>query len=149
MKRIVIVAGIATILLGAAGSAAAKPMEAGVILGEPTGLVIKLWQNKSNAIDVAAAWSPGGEAIHIHADYLIHKYDMLKMSGKKLPVYFGLGAKAVLLSDLHAGLRIPLGVVFPLGDSPLKVGLEVVPTVDVLPSTGVGFNGALLITFTF
>ena len=99
MNRTVIIAGIAVILLGTAVSTDAKPMEAGVILGEPTGLVVKLWQNKTNAIDVAAAWSLGGEAIHIHADYLIHKYDLLKMGGNKLPVYFGLGVKAVLLSD--------------------------------------------------
>jgi hypothetical protein len=149
MNRTLIAAGITAFLLGAAISVEAKSFEAGVIIGEPTGLVAKFWQNKTTAFDVAVAWSLGSEALHVHADYLIHKYDLLKLNKRKLPVYFGLGAKVVLLSDLHAGLRIPLGVVLPIKDTPLKIGLEVVPTVDLLPGTGVGFNGALAITYSF
>ena len=149
MKKIFITGVITALILGAAIPVQAQSFEAGVILGEPTGLLVKFWKSQTTAYDVAAAWSLGGEALHVHADYLIHKYGLLEFDNLELPVYFGLGAKIVFLDKLHAGLRIPLGVILPIGDTPLKVGLEVVPAVDLLPATGVGFDGALTITYSF
>lgn len=149
MNRTLIAVGITVFLLSAEIPAEAQSFEAGVILGEPTGLLVKFWKSQTTAYDVAAAWSLGGKALHVHADYLIHKYDLLEFSNNDLPVYFGLGAKVVFLDKLHASLRIPLGTFLPIGDTPLKVGLEVVPAVDLLPATGVGFDGALTITYSF
>ncbi len=149
MNRTLIAVGITVLLLGTAIPAGAQSFEAGVILGEPTGILVKFWKNQTTAYDVAAAWSLGGEALHVHADYLIHKYGLLEFDNLELPVYFGLGAKVVFLSETHAGVRIPLGAILPIGDTPLKVGLEVVPVVDLLPATGVGFDGALTITYSF
>ena len=46
----------------------------GVMLGEPTGISLKIWNNERTAIDAGLAWSfSGRNAVHLHADYLLHK----------------------------------------------------------------------------
>ncbi|NBC26687.1 MAG: hypothetical protein GVY08_07495, partial [Bacteroidetes bacterium] len=42
--------------------------ELGVLLGEPTGISLQVWQSRTTAIDGAVAWSFEGEDnLHIHA----------------------------------------------------------------------------------
>jgi len=60
----------------------------GVILGEPTGLSAKVFQGNNRAFALGAAWSFGNEAsLHLHADYLIHRFDLISVDSGRLPVY--------------------------------------------------------------
>jgi len=112
----------------------------GIIFGEPTGLSGKMWLGGNTAIVGAAAWSFGDNgAIHLHADYLFHKNDLLEFAS----LYYGLGVKVKLTDDVQLGIRIPVGLVHKLNDAPIDIFLEIVPGVNLVPSTGFGVNGGL------
>jgi len=118
----------------------------GVILGEPTGVSAKSWISSTTAIDAALAWSfVDNGALHIHADYLIHNFQLINIEGKgKLPVYYGIGARIKFGNDdTRLAVRIPVGIDYLFGDAPVDIFLEVVPMLDLIPKTKFQFNAAL------
>lgn len=120
--------------------------ELGVILGEPTGLSLKVWQSDRTAYDAAVAWSFGNnESVHIHADYLRHNW--LDVDDGSLAFYYGLGARALLSNNSRMGARIPVGLQYILPSTRLSIFFEVAPTFDVIPETSFGVNGGLGIRF--
>ncbi|GAH05029.1 unnamed protein product, partial [marine sediment metagenome] len=86
----------------------------GLIFGEPTGLSIKYWLNKNNALDLALAWSFAENlSFTIYADYLFHIYDILNFENKQFPLYFGIGANLNFdIENLVLKCRIPLGITY-------------------------------------
>ena|GEM_PF-4406931 len=59
----------------------------GIIVGEPTGVSAKLWLDGNAGVDAAAAWSVYKyTALHVHADFLWHSLDLLKVSPGQLPL---------------------------------------------------------------
>ena len=116
--------------------------ELGIILGEPTGISLKLWQTNTTAIDAAVAWSFGSnESVHVHADYLIHS-DLEADQGSFM-FYYGLGARALLADDPKFGARIPLGLQYIIESTRLSLFFEVAPTFDLVPATKFGVNGGI------
>lgn len=150
---------LAALLLTASATWAAG-LDLGVMLGEPTGLSGKYWLDKNHAVDGGLAWSLSDDQdLHLHGDYLIHRHNVLpeaELPGG-LAFYYGIGGRLQLREDDDdgrdedddkdkLGLRIPLGLEWsPNRD--LRVFLEVVPVVDLLPDTEAGFNGALGLRF--
>jgi hypothetical protein len=132
-------------LLGGLGAAAQDSgIGVGLILGEPTGLSAKLWLGQNTAVDAAAAWSfrdPG--ALHIHADYLFHKFDLLEVPQGRLPFYAGIGGRIKLETETRIGVRLAVGADYMFDSVPLDVFLEVVPLLDLVPATEFGFNAAI------
>jgi hypothetical protein len=117
----------------------------GIILGEPTGLSAKLMTNHINAIDFAAAWSLENERnILLHADYLWHNFDLIEVHSGRLPLYYGIGGRMILSTNLLAGIRIPIGLDYQFENSNIEIFLEIVPMLDLIPSTeyilGAGFG---------
>jgi len=122
----------------------------GVIVGEPTGLSGKLWIGSSTAIDGAVAWSFGNKStLYLHADYLFHNFDLFKVEKVKVPVYFGIGSRIKFEDNSKVGVRIPVGIDYILTGTPLDIFLELVPLLDLAPSTEFGFNGAIGIRYLF
>lgn len=120
--------------------------ELGIILGEPTGISLKLWQSGSTAIDAAVAWSFGKhESVHIHADYLKHK--PLDVSSGSLYLYYGIGARALLADNARFGARIPVGLQYIVPASRLSLFFEVAPLLDLAPATDFGVNGGIGIRY--
>ena len=116
----------------------------GIILGEPTGISVKKFIGGNEAIDGAVAWSFRDEAaVHVHADYLFHDYSLINVRSGRLPVYYGIGARIKLQDDAKVGVRIPVGVAYEFGGSPIDIFLELVPLLDLVPDTDFDFNGAL------
>ena len=118
----------------------------GVILGEPSGVSAKSWMTSTTAIDAALAWSfVDNGALHIHADYLIHNFQLISIDGKgKLPVYYGIGARIKFGDDdTRLAVRIPVGIDYLFGDAPVDIFLEVVPMLELIPKTKFQFNAAL------
>ena len=118
----------------------------GVILGEPTGVSAKSWTSNTTAIDAALAWSFVDKgALHIHADYLFHNFQLISLDGKgKLPIYYGFGARLKFGdNDTQLAIRIPVGINYLFGDAPVDIFLEVVPMLDLLPETKFQFNSAI------
>lgn len=116
--------------------------EIGVILGEPTGLSLKSWQSDLTAFDAGFAWSFGGNgSLHIHGDYLRHKW--LDVDTGSLALYYGLGARLKIADDPRLGARIPVGLQFNIPDTRLATFFEVAPLLDLIPETTFDVNGGL------
>jgi hypothetical protein len=116
--------------------------ELGVVLGEPTGVSVQVWQSGRTAIDGALAWSLGrNDKIHIHADYL--KHDQLSVDRGSLTFYYGIGARAILADDARFGARIPVGLHYVIPDSRVSLFFEVAPIFDLIPATDFDVNGGI------
>lgn len=118
----------------------------GIIVGEPTGVSFKYWLDKNSAIDAAAAWSFTSQgAFHIHADYLLHSFDLFTITGGgKLPLYYGIGGRLKFVSDnTRLGVRIPVGLEYIFPDKKIDIFLEIVPLLDLAPKTEFTLNAAL------
>jgi hypothetical protein len=122
----------------------------GVVLGEPTGISLKKWVGDIIAINGAAAWSFGRkDAFQIHADFLFHKFGLFEVGEGKLPLYYGIGTRVKFETDSKVGARIPVGVNYIFENEPLDIFLEIVPILDLAPSTKFDLNGAIGIRFFF
>ena len=164
MKRLRTVA-ILAFSVAALSTAHAQPKDGlgiGIIIGEPTGLSLKKWIGNDRAIDAGIAWSfSENESLHLHADYLFHRFDLLSGPDVKgrLPLYFGLGARIKLKAgdngrgrnedDALVGVRVPLGISYLLADAPIDLFAEVVPILDIAPNTDFGLNAAIGVRFYF
>jgi hypothetical protein len=116
----------------------------GIILGEPTGITAKHWLDRTTAIDAAVAWSfVDGGAFHIHADYLLHNFNLISVESGKLPFYYGIGGRIKTLSDVNLGVRVPLGLSYIFTDVPVDIFLEIVPLLDLIPKTNFRLNAAI------
>jgi hypothetical protein len=122
----------------------------GLILGEPTGLTAKYYLGGNNALDFGLAWSLGRHSsFHAHADYLIHKFDVFDVETGRLPFYYGLGARVIGGDHGLVGIRVPIGVSYYFQNDPLEIFFEVVPILDLAPSTSFSGNGGLGIRYYF
>ncbi len=149
---------VALLLCLAAGTAQAqnRGFGLGLIVGEPTGLSAKVWQSQHTAFDFAAAWSfADNSAFHLHGDFLVHKFNLIRVEKGQLPFYYGIGLRVKLASqenkdETSLGLRIPLGLDYLFApDTPLDIFLEIVPILDLAPSTDVTLNASLGIRYWF
>lgn len=125
----------------------------GIIIGEPTGPCFKLWTGQKTAFDGAVAWSLANDArLHLHADYLIHNFTLIKVDKGQLPLYYGLGGRIRFAegnADDHVGIRIPVGLDYLFEGAPVDLFLEIVPILDIAPNTDLDINGALGVRYFF
>lgn len=120
----------------------------GVMIGEPTGISLKSWTNQKNAWDLGLAWSLSGkDAVHIHADYLWHKW--LDVEDGNLAFYYGIGGRAVFANDAFIGLRIPFGLNYLAPEAPIGFFVEIAPIIDFLPDTDADTNGGIGVRYYF
>jgi len=137
-------------------SAQTKGVGIGIILGEPTGLSMKFWTTSNTAFDIAAAWSfINGSAVHIHADYLYHNFNLVKLDYDKLPFYIGVGGRIKLAEhnddnqDFRLGIRIPVGLEYIPENIPFDFFMEIAPILDLVPETDFTFNGGIGFRYYF
>jgi len=122
----------------------------GLILGEPTGISFKKWTGNKIAIDGAVAWSFSGEdSLHLHADYLVHSFNLITVERGRLPIYFGLGARLKLGDPSRFGIRIPVGVSYIFEEASLDIFFELVPILDLAPDTDFKIAGGIGIRYYF
>lgn len=122
----------------------------GIILGEPTGISFKKWTGSQTAIDGAVAWSFSNEdSLHLHADYLIHNFNLIKVERGMLPVYYGLGLRLKVEDRSIFGFRIPVGVNYIFDKASLDVFFELVPMLDLAPDTDFRIAGGIGIRYYF
>ncbi len=123
----------------------------GIMIGEPTGLSFKKFIGPRTAIDAGLAWSLAHDNnLHIHVDYLLHDFRLLKrefqVTEGELPLYYGIGGRLRVNGDSHFGIRFVIGTAYMFETAPIDVFLEVAPVMDLIPSTeltadvGVGFR---------
>ncbi len=171
MSRLIIIVILAILFIHVVGFAQNSGFGLGIIIGDPTGITGKYWISGRSAIDGAIAWSMQGENLHLHGDYLLHKFDLIKVQKGSLPLYYGIGARFKLGDhDSHDdhnshhphddhdsrhhhddlfGIRIPVGLDYLFGSDPLDIFLELVPILDLVPDTEVNFNAAIGFRYFF
>lgn len=121
-----------------------KQVGVGIIAGEPTGVSFKYWTGSTTAFDAALAWSFVDEAaFHLHADYILHNFTLIRIEEGKLPFYYGIGARLKTAHDAQLGVRVPLGLAYLFATAPVDIFLEVVPILDLTPKTDFRINAAL------
>jgi hypothetical protein len=129
----------------------------GVIIGEPTGISAKLWTSSVNAFDFGLGWSIGGDRIgkdegypdggsrvHFHMDYLWHAFDAIH-SSERFPLYYGIGGRINAGGGYDASLAVRgvFGIAWLPHKTPIDVFLELVPSLQLTPSTGFGIDAGI------
>ena len=130
---------------------------AGIIVGEPTGLSVKLYLDNDMAIDGAVGSAFIGGGLHVHGDVLWHPWVLENRDTFVLPAYWGVGLRALNHgggdggdSDFHVGLRAVVGIVFDFKEIPIDVFGEVAGVGDIILGSeddhggvGLGINAGL------
>lgn len=119
----------------------------GVMIGEPTGISVKSWNNARSAFDIGAAWSlTETESLHMHADLLIHSWFA---DTENLAFYYGFGGRVIFTDPAHAGVRVPIGLNFVFPEVSFDIFVEAAPILDFTPDTELAGNGAVGIRYYF
>lgn len=122
----------------------------GVMIGEPTGVTIKYWNNSRSAFVIGAAWSPGrrNESVHLHADFLLHSW-FRNGNRKNMAFYYALGGRTIFGDDATAGVRVPIGLNYVFEAVPFDIFVEAVPILDIIPAVDLAGNGAVGVRYYF
>jgi hypothetical protein len=146
MKRPLISVFALVAALSTAAAAETSTFGAGIIIGEPTGIGIKLHLTSGNALAFGVAWSLDEEnELHVQGDYLYHNYDLITVEEGEMPLYFGIGGRIKINEhkDDNVGIRFPVGLDYIFANYPFDIFLELVPILDLAPDTDFDLNGAL------
>lgn len=148
MRRSLLVFALFLVLIPFSSRAAEhrSPFGAGIILGEPTGVSMKLWLSGSTAVQGALAWSFSDNTnLHLHADYVWHRWNLFEVEKGKLPLYFGVGGRIRFREHVEDtfGVRFPVGLAYEFSDAPFDLFLELVPILDLAPDSEFDFNAAI------
>gem|GEM_PF-402475 len=146
MKKTVII-----IFMTAAVLFAARPVELGFVIGEPTGLSAR-FPTGSNSIDVHFGSGYGG-GLSIHGAYLFHTNSGIIIEGRNLPFYYGPRAA---FSDGHddrwhdeddnLGVFFDMGINWMFREIPFNLFFELAPglrfgdDIDFDIAGGIGFR---------
>ena len=136
-------------LLGGTATAQQSGIGVGVILGEPTGISLKLFLSQKNAVDLAVGYSMLEEDryLNFHADYVYHTSSLAASKAVKIPFYFGVGGRVRLEEEDLVGVRVPFGLDFMLRKAPLDIFVEVAPVMEIIPETKFNFEAGIGIRF--
>lgn len=140
MKRLIVTIMLIVVFFPCAVLAQDNDFGLGLMLGDPTAISFKKWTGSKNAFDGGVGWSFGGDggSFHVHADYLIHSFNLITIERGKAPLYFGLGARLNTEDETKFGFRIPLGVSYIFERAPLDIFFEIAPLFDLVPKTDFG-----------
>jgi hypothetical protein len=65
-------------------------------------------------------------------------------------LYFGIGGRIIFQSnDTNLGIRVPVGLDYLFSSAPVDIFLEVVPILDLTPSTDLDFGGGIGVRYWF
>ena len=135
----------------------------GVIIGEPTGISAKLWTSPANAFAFGLGWSVRGDGIgkhggeydrgsrvHFHVDYLWHSFEAIR-SSERFPLFYGIGGRVNTGGDYDASIAVRgvIGIAWLPHDTPIDVFFEVVPLLQLAPSTAFDLEVGVGIRYFF
>lgn len=134
-----------------AGSSNAEETQLGIILGSTSGLSFKDEIGSDQAIDAALSYSIQGKyGLSLHADYLLNRarqFSFIQLSPVFL--YYGLGLRTLNIrtgtdeGSTRIGVRGPVGVHYRTTGPNLEFFGEVVPILDLTPSSEINVDVGL------
>ena len=119
----------------------------GLILGEPTGISVKIYLRDDQAIQACAGSAFINGGIQVHADYVFHPWILTQKDSYVLPVYIGPGLRAIDYrgggnSNTFAfGMRGVVGLLFDFKDIPLDAFVEVAGVLEYRFANETGDKG--------
>ena len=140
----------------------------GFELGDPTGIVGKLWLNRTNALDFGVGFygysygfcntangncNGGYQNFSFHVDYLWQSN--LVKSTAQLDWHIGGGGRAIVWNDgnrghVAVGARMPVGLDLMFNNPDfLELFFEIAPAVYIGPALWLQFEGGLGVRFYF
>jgi len=150
MKRILAGIFLAVFLSLNSATAQESGFGIGIILGEPTGISLKNWLGANTALDFGIAWSfTNNGSLHLHADYIIHNFNLFQVKKGKLSLYYGIGGRFKSEKKERFGVRAPVGLCYVPEKAPLDIFLEIAPLLDLAPATEFGLTGGIGIRYYF
>ena len=136
--------------LRAAAHAQDRGFGLGVILGEPSGISGKSWLSKNTALAGAVAWSLEREgALHLHLDHLFHDFDSMPVEQGIMALNYGFGGRIKFAEKSTVSIRIPIGLNYLLENAPVDLFMELVPMLDLIPTTEFNLNGGIGVRYFF
>ena len=151
MKKALLCALIAGLAISAMANPNRTSWGAGVMVGEPTGLSMKIWTGSARSVNLGAAWSLSSpnNHLHLHADMTFYNFSPFPVNRGSLPVYYGLGALARAGNEAKLGIRIPLGINYLFAYPQLDMFFEIAPVLLLIDRTDFDIDAALGIRFFF
>ena len=144
MKRKLLIITTIALLLSPVVKSQDSGFGAGVIFGTQTGLSLKLWTGETTAIAAGMSWSFVDQGyFNIHADMLIHRFNLIPVNEGELPIYFGLGLKLGFGNDVKIGIRVPIGLDYMFDTVPIDIFVEIAPGLQLTPATAFDLDGGL------
>lgn len=146
LKKMNLINTLLFILISSAPFAHANTFGLGAVIGDPTGLSVKMWLDRTHAIDGAFAWSMRSDnAIHIQSDYLVHELSFFHLGRFPINLYYGAGGRLSNYSGdnksgLGLGARAPLGVAYQFKNPSVELFGEIAGILELTPSTEFLFN---------
>jgi hypothetical protein len=151
LARVLFAAVLSVVVFSTANVALARGnFGLGVIFGDPTALSAKIYQDHNDAFDIGLAFALS-DYILIYGDYLRHFPGAFGHSSQfvsSLRPYIGIGPILVFDTDDHdrhhyfdrednfaLGARVPFGIEWIAPNIPLGISVEIVPGIEVIPST--------------
>ena len=123
----------------------------GIVLGQPTGISLRMDQSPTTAFDAALAWRLGDrEYLFAHADYLWIRRGIVIPRSLSADLYYGIGGILALPEDdVAVALRLPIGVSKKFADPNLEVFAELAVAFTVVPATDFDIVGGVGLRFWF
>jgi hypothetical protein len=122
----------------------------GIIIGEPVGIIAKLYLHDDRAIDLALGSAIAAGGVQVHSDYLFHPWIVQNRDTFVMPVYFGPGLRLIDYSGgsdgnnhFALGVRAVIGLLFDFKNVPLDAFIEVAGIGQYDFKTGNGFGVGL------
>jgi hypothetical protein len=141
MKKLI----LSALLAFSTASFAKGDLGVGAMVGNPTGLSLKQWLDKSHAVDGGMALSLGKKSnFSIHSDYLFHNEGaLIFQDNHPLDVFYGIGGRMEFSDDIELGVRLPIGVAHRFENEHADVFGEIAPIVDFIGRTGLELHLAI------
>jgi len=154
MSKMILLLTLFGVFFNVSAHAQDKGLGAGVIIGDPTGIGIKVWTNSSNALQFAVAWQARdqflGTRVRFGGEYLWHSFDAIR-SNQRFPVYYGIGGE--LLSggsvDPTVGIDGVLGIDWLSSETPFDVFMQISPLLMLTPSTNIELEAGIGMRYFF
>lgn len=119
----------------------------GAVIGDPTGLSGRYTLDSSHSIEGALAYSTGFyNGLHIHGTYLWDRARSFETTEGPIDLYYGLGARLIMVSrgkedgKIALGPRAPVGLIFNFADPQIEVFGELSLALDLTPKTDVDLD---------